>query len=79
MWSSGSTELNRTNDTTATTMNNSLVYTDSYIILPLSTDDENRTYWCEVVINSSPVITGNDSITLDVTGEQCIIVCIQMW
>ena len=73
MWSSDGTALRRINDTTATTMNNSLVYTDSYTISQLSTDDEGRDYWCEVVINSDPTITNNVSVMLDVTGKQhCI-------
>ena len=71
VWSSGGTVLRRMNDTTATTMDNSLVYTDSYIISPLSTDDENRAYLCEVVINSSAIVTNNASVTLDVTGKIC--------
>ena len=39
-----------------TTVDNSLVYTDSYTISPLSTIDEKRVYKCEVVINASPPI-----------------------
>ena len=62
-------ELKRTNGTTATPMDNSLVYTDSYTISQLSTTDEGRVIQCEVVINASPPIMSNDSITLDVTGE----------
>ena len=70
VWSSNDTVLRRINDTTATTMDNSLVYTDSYTISQLSTDDEGRDYWCEVVINSDPTITNNASVMLDVTGNQ---------
>ena len=69
VWSSDGMELKRTNSTTPTTMDNSLVYTDSYTILQLSTDDEGRDYWCEVMINSNPTIANNASITLDVTGK----------
>ena len=36
VWSSGSIELQRMNDVSSTTMNNSLVYTDSYTITQLS-------------------------------------------
>ena len=67
--SSGGNELQRMNDTTATTMDNSLVYTDSYNISQLNTTDEGRVIQCEVVINASPSVMASDSITLDVTGK----------
>ena len=67
--SSGGNELQRMNDTTATTMGNSLVYTESYTISQLSTTDDNRVIQCEVVINASPSVTASDNITLDVIGE----------
>ena len=69
VWSSNGTVLRRMNDTTATTMDNSLVYTDSYNISQLSTTDEGRVIQCEVVINANPLVMANNSITLDVTGE----------
>jgi len=56
--------LRRTNNTTPTMMDNSLVYTNNYTITLLSTDDEDRGYYCEVVINASPVVmaTGNTDL-----------------
>ena len=69
VWSSGGTELERMNDVSSTTMNNSLVYTDSYTISQLSTTDEGRMIRCEVMINASPLVMASDSITLDVTGK----------
>ena len=69
VWSSNGTELERMNDVSSTTMDNSLVYTDSYTILQLSTTDESRVIQCEIVINASPSVMASDSITLDVTGE----------
>ena len=40
----------------------------TYLISPLSTSDEDRTYQCEMIINATqPVITANN-VTLDVTG-----------
>ena len=69
VWSSDGTVLRRINDTTATTMDNSLVYTDSYTISQLNTTDDGRVIQCEVVINTSPSVMASDSITLDVTGE----------
>ena len=74
VWSSGGTELQRMNGVSSTTMDNSLVYTDSYTISQLSTDDEGRMIQCEVVINASPLVMASNSITLDVTGEymECV-------
>ena len=72
VWSSNGTELNRTNSTTPITpimISNSLVYTDLYTIDILSTDDEDRSYDCEVVIYASPPVMASDSVTLDVTGR----------
>ena len=73
VWSSGGTELERMNNVSSTTMDNSLVYTDSYTISQLSTTDDGRVIQCEVVINASPSVMDSDSITLDVTGELFII------
>ena len=66
MWSSNDIVLRRINDTIATTMDNSLVYTDSYNISQLSTTDNGRVIQCEVVINANPQVMA--SITLDVIG-----------
>ena len=68
VWSSNDIVLRRINDTIATTMDNSLVYTDSYNISQLSTTDDGRVIQCEVVINASPSILATDNITLDVMG-----------
>ena len=76
VWSSGGTELERMNNVSSTTMDNSLVYTDSYTISQLSTADEGRVIQCEVVINASPSVMASDSITLNVTGE--INICIHI-
>ena len=69
VWSDDVMVLNRTDGISSNMIDNSLVYTDSYTISQLSTDDEGRRIQCEVVINISPSVTANDSITLDVTGE----------
>ena len=68
VWSSDGTELERMSDVSSTTMDSSLVYTDSYTISQLNTTDDGRVIQCEVVINASPSVMANDSITLDVTG-----------
>ena len=69
VWSSGGTELERMNGVSLTTMDNSLVYTDSYTISQLSTTDDGRVIQCEVVINASPSVMASDRTILDVTGE----------
>ena len=68
VWSSNDIVLRRINDTIATTMDNSLVYTDSYNISQLSTTDDGRVIQCEVVINASPPVMATDNITLNVMG-----------
>ena len=69
VWSSNGTELERMNNASSTTMDNSLVYTDSYTLSQLSTTDDGRAIQCEVVINTSPSVMASDSITLDVMGK----------
>ena len=68
VWSSNDIVLRRINDTIATTMDNSLVYTDSYNISQLSTTDDGRVIQCEVVINASSPVMATDDITLNVMG-----------
>ena len=68
VWSDG-TLLQRTNNVSSTMMSDSLVYTDSYNISLLSTEDEGRVIECEVVINSSPSVMANNNVTLDVMGK----------
>ena len=69
-------ELEMMNGVSSTTMDNSLVYTDSYTISQLSTTDDGRVIQCEVVINASPSVMASDSITLNVTCKYLIIYCI---
>ena len=69
VWSSNGIELERMNNVSSTTMDNSSVYTDSYNVSQLSTTDDGRMIQCEIVINTSPSVMASDSITLNVTGE----------
>ena len=69
VWSSGDMELERMNGVSSTTMDNSLVFTHTYTISQLSTTDDGRVIQCEVVINRSPLVMANDSVTLDVTRK----------
>ena len=68
VWSSGDTELQRMNSVSSTTVNNSLVYTDTYNIAQLVTIDDGRMIHCEVVINTNPPVITSGDIILDVTG-----------
>ena len=69
VWSSGGVEFERMNNVSSTTMGNLLVYTDNNTISQLSTTDDDRVIQCEGVINATPPVMVNDSITLNVTGE----------
>ena len=69
VWSSNGTELVRMNNVSSTTMDNSLVFTDSYTISQLNTTDEGRVIECTVIINASPLVMNSKNITLNVTGE----------
>ena len=71
MWSSNGTQLTRTNNTSSTTVNNSLVYTDSYNVSQLNTinDVRIRVIKCEVVINADTSVMACDNITLDETSK----------
>ena len=69
VWSSNGTELNRTDSISLSMMDNLLMYTNSYTISQLSTTDDGRVIQCEVVINSSPSVMANNSVTLDVMGK----------
>ena len=67
IWRNGGTVLDRVNDTTPTTIGNSLVYTDSYTILTLETSDEGRVIFCMGMINANPPVMGTGFTSLDVT------------
>ena len=69
VWSIDSRVLNTTDGIAPSGSEDSLLYTDGYTISPLSTNDENRTYQCEVMINSNLSVNNNSSVTLDVTGK----------
>jgi len=69
IWSSDGTEIDMMEGVNvSSTTDNSVVYTNTYNISLLSTTDDGREYQCEVVINTSPPVMANDSVTLDVMG-----------
>ena len=70
IWRSGGEVLNRTNNTSPTMRDSSLVFTDLYTIPQLwlcSVDQD--VYQCEVVINTSPSVIATDNVRLEVMGE----------
>ena len=70
MWRRGNTIVETTRVTAATTtMNNLLVYRDSYIISQLNTSDDDIEYRCRLAIRASPTIRADTAVTLHVTGE----------
>ena len=69
VWTSNGLALRRVEGIQSNlTINDSVLYMDSYTIPQLGTVDEGRTYQCGIVINQGPVIA-NGSVTLDVAGE----------
>ena len=78
VWSSDGAELERMNNVSSTTVNGSLVYTDSYMISMLSTSFNARIYGCEVLINANPSKAASNNIILNVDGECCMHLCIRI-
>ena len=66
IWTTGNTEVRRVENIPAYLISN---YSDFFTIPILSRSDNNREYQCEVIINTSPPVTGNDNITLNVTRK----------
>ena len=69
VWSSDGTVLQRMDNVALSSVNDSLVYMETYSNSLLNTTDDGRVIQCEVVINTSPLVMASDSITLDVTGK----------
>jgi len=71
IWSKGSDneELKRENVSANVTMFSSVMYRDYLNISQITTDDDNETYRCEIIINSSSPVTASDNYTLHVIGK----------
>ena len=54
-------------------------YSDFFTTPVLSRSDNNREYQCEVIINVSPSVKGNDSIRLNVTRKFETILLLYHW
>ena len=57
---------------TTSITNNSMLFTDTYIIPQLSTADENKEYQCEVLIDTDSPVMATDSVTLNITGKYIV-------
>ena len=69
VWSVDGNEADRVNNSIPSLMTaDSIIYSESYTIMMLSTDDEGKAYHCNVVISAIVPVMANDSVTLDVTG-----------
>ena len=81
MWSSDNSGESRLDvigeANTSLVVNDSMLFTDTYIIPQLSTADENKEYQCEVFIDAESPVTANDSVILNVTGKliYCYFTC----
>ena len=69
VWSSNGTELQKTNDSSPTTLNNLAVYIDTYVIPMLNTSHNTREYQCTVLIDANPPKNVSDNIRLNVNGK----------
>ena len=72
-WSKGSNkeELKRENVSGILTMFNSVMYRNYLNISQITTDDDNETYKCEVIINTSSPVIASDNHTVHVVGKNC--------
>ena len=70
VWSSDGVELNRTENVNITSRTDNMIeYMNVYTITLLKDTDINRTYQCEMVINSNPPVRVNNNVALNVTGK----------
>ena len=71
----------RRNDVNASMTNllmSSVVYKDYFNISKLTTDDNNVTYQCEIIINTNPSVIASGSFTLHVIGKSLRNMCMIM-
>ena len=73
IWSKGNAgeEPTRENVNASITMFSSVMYRDYLNISQLTTDENGKTYICEVMINANPPVMASDSYTLHVIGKNC--------
>ena len=69
VWSIDDEVQLRERDVSSTTVDNSLVYSHSYTISPLTSMDVNGRVQCEAVINAPDEITASEFVTLNVISK----------
>ena len=70
IWRSDGTEIKKMiRLSTSSLTSSSILYRDFYNISLLTTAEKGRAYQCEGVINTTPNLTSESSITLDVIGK----------
>ena len=73
MWRSDNSIARTIQNPIPTIVDSLLVYTDTFTISPLRTEDDSRLYECRVIVDTSPVIIVNDTVRLNVIG-MCFVV-----
>ena len=70
VWISNGTELKKVEGVNEkSTVNNSVIYTDYYIIPQLNTIDKDNLYICKVIVNKNQLVTATGNFTLNVIGK----------
>ena len=69
VWSSNGLDLETVEANVSSITNNSVEYTAYYTIVQLNETDDGRVYQSRVVINASPPVIAENSITLSTTGK----------
>ena len=70
IWSSDGVDIENTiGATVSSSDNSSIVYKDFYNILLLTTTEDGRVYNCKGVINTTPNLTAESNITLNIIGK----------
>ena len=75
VWNSYGLDLKTIEANISLIANDSVEYTAYYTIAQLNETDDGRVYQCKVVIDSSPQVIANSSITLNAIGKCRLSVC----
>ena len=68
-WSSNGVDLETVEANVSSITNNSVEYTAYYTIVQLNETDDGRVYQSKVVINASPPVMTENSVTLNTTSK----------
>ena len=78
VWYSGGQVRRLNNDVTASIINDTAVYRDSFNISSLTGKHDNKAYSCQIIINSDPLVDAISSVRFNVTCKstiKCMYVC----